>query len=152
MKLLIAIFSLIFIPKECNNMSSSFNELQKRQDTITIIYEANSRGFFEEITVSKNILKICNDLNRKDYETIELDKKSWTDCLELLSEINLDSLSDLKAPTSMRYVDGAPHATLIVKDDGNKIQSSTFDHGHPPKEIKKLVEKLLALKKIITKQ
>ena len=152
MKLLFTIFSLILIPKDCNNLSSSFKELLKRQDTITITYLAVSRGFFEEISVSNNSFSICNDLNRKEYKTYECSKKDWNESLELLSKINIQELPKLVAPTSMRQYDGAAHATLIIKDGDNKIKSNTFDHGHPPEEIKALVEKLLSFKKIATKQ
>jgi len=152
MKLLITILSLIFIPKECNNSISNYNELQKKQDSITITYKANTRGYYEEISVSKNTLKVCNDINKKRYETFECTQVDWEACLQLLSKINIDSLSKLEAPTSMRFSDGAAHATLIINDGNKEIRSSEFDHGHPPKEIKELIEKLLALKKMAVKQ
>ena len=152
MKLIFTIFSLILIPKECNNISSNFTALQERQDTITITYEAVSRGFFEEISLSKDSLTICNDINKKDYKTYNLSKENWSTCLELLSKIDMNGLYELEAPTTFRYADGAAHATLIIKDGDKEIRSSEFDHGHPPQEIKELVEKLLTLKKIATKQ
>lgn len=152
MKLITAILAMVFIPKECNNVSSNFTTLQKRQDTITITYQAVSRGFFEEISLSKDSLTICNDINKKDYKTYKLSEENWSTYLELLSKIDMDGLSELEAPTTYRYVDGAPHATLLVKDGEREIRSSEFDHGHPPKEIKELVEKLLTFKKITTKQ
>ena len=139
MKPIIAILALVFIPKECNNASSSLNDLQKRQDTIAISYEAVSRGFFEEVSISIDSLTICNDMNRKDYKTYKLSEENWNTCLELLSKIDMDDLPKLEAPTSMRHVDGAPHATLIIKDGDKEIRSSTFDYGHPPEEIKELV-------------
>jgi hypothetical protein len=82
----------------------------------------------------------------------DLNVKDWESCLTLLSKIDLNSLSNLKAPTSMRHVDGAPHATLTVINGDKEIRSSTFDHGHPPKEIKELIEKLLTFKKQSSKQ
>ena len=138
--------------KECNNMSSRFNDLQKRQDDITITYQAVSRGFFEEISVTNNSVKISNDINRKDDKTYDCSKEDWNECLKLVSEIDLDNLSKLEAPTNYRYVDGAAHATLIIKDGDKEIRSSEFDHGHPPKEIKDLVEKLQSFKKLSSKQ
>lgn len=133
-------------------MSSSFNDLQKRQDDITITYQAVSRGFFEEISITNNNIKISNDLSRKDYKTYKNLKEDWNECLKLVSEINLDNLPELKAPTDYRYVDGAAHATLSIKDGDQEIRSSEFDHGHPPKEIKDLVEKLQSFKKLSSKQ
>ncbi len=152
MKTLMTILTIFLLPEGCNNVSSNLTELQERQNTITITYEAVSRGFFEEISVSKTALKLCNDINRKEYKTYDSPKEDWDVCLELLSKIAIDSLTELNAPTSMRQYDGAAHATLIIKDGEKEIRSNTFDHGHPPKEIKELVEKLQALKKMTTKQ
>lgn len=152
MKLLIAICSLVFIPKQCNAVSSNYTELQKRQDTITITYQAVSRGFFEQISISRNSITISNDLNMKDVKTYNSSTENWKVCLELLSKININGLSELKAPTTYRYTDGAAHATLIIKDGDKETRSSEFDHGHPPQDIKELVEKLQSFKKLSSKQ
>ena len=152
MKILLIIFSLLLFPKDCNNLSSSFVELQERQESITITYQAVSRGFFEEISISSDSITIGNDFNKKDIKTYKNPKGSWNTCLELLSKIDLDILSELEAPTSMRQYDGAAHATLIIKDGNKEIRSNTFDHGHPPTEIKELVEKLQTFKKLSVKQ
>lgn len=152
LKLLMVISSLAFTPKECNNLSSNFNELQKSQDTITITYQAVSRGFFEEISVSNNAITISEDLNRKEIKTYTISTEDWNACLEFLANIDINGLSVLKAPTTYRYADGAAHATLIIKDGNKEIRSSEFDHGHPPQEIKDLVEKLQSFKKLSSKQ
>ena len=78
MKILISILSLLVLPTDCNNLSSSFKELQKRQDTITITYEASSRGYFEEISVSNKSFTICNDITKKEYKSFECLKKTGT--------------------------------------------------------------------------
>ena len=152
MKTLIIILSIFLFPKECNNQTSNFNKLQERQDTITITYEAISRGFFEEISVSKKSVSISNDITKKTYETYNISKEDWNTFLGLLSKINLEELPQLKAPTSMREYDGAAHAVLIIKDGDKQIRSSTFDHGYAPTEIKELVEKLQTFKKLSSKQ
>lgn len=153
MKILILIVSLLVLPTHCNNkQSSSTNNLKEQEQIITITYEANSRGFFEEIAISNDTVIICNDIHRKSYKTYTSKKQDWEDCLELLSKIDLEGLSKLEAPTSMRHIDGAAHATLTIKDGYKQIRSSSFDHGHPPEEIKALVEKLLSIKKVAIKQ
>ncbi|TJY38088.1 hypothetical protein [Pontimicrobium aquaticum] len=152
MKSLIILLSLIFIPKQCNTVSSNYTELQKRQETITITYQAVSRGFFEEISISSDSITISNNINRKNVKTYNSSIEDWNTCLELLSKIKINGLSILKAPTTFRYADGAAHATLIIKDGDKEIRSSEFDHGHPPQEIKELVEKLQSFKKLSSKQ
>lgn len=148
MKILLSILFLFVSTKECKNKSA----LSSQNDTLTITYQAVSRGYFEEISVSKDSFTICNDINRKAYQSYTCPEADWKASLALLDNIDTSTLSELKAPTSKRFYDGAAHATLTIKNGDSEIKSSTFDHGHPPEEIKALVEKLLSFKKIASKQ
>jgi hypothetical protein len=149
MKIILSFLAIILITTDCNNTAVSHNT--QKQD-ITIIYQASSRGSFEEITVSKDSFSISTNRTRKDITFYRTPTKDWNDSLKLLEVIDLNQLPNLKAPTSMRQYDGAAHATLIIKSNSEKIQTSSFDHGYPPEEIKPLVEKLLSFKKLTSKQ
>lgn len=148
MKFLISLLLITLAPKECNNK----NTAQAQQNDITITYEASSRGYFEEISVTQETFTLCKDLSREQLDTFKNKSNDWKECLILLKAIDTESLPNLKAPTGMRLYDGAPHATLIIKTSEKEIRSSSFDHGHPPTEIKALVEKLLSFKKIASKE
>lgn len=113
-----------------------------------IVYQANSRGFYEEILLSKDQIVIHKNRNRKHSISQKISKKEWEECLQLLSNIRIHKLSTLKAPTSKRLYDGAAHAFITVQINDKTISSSTFDHGYPPKQIKALVEKVLSFKKL----
>lgn len=152
MKFLITIITVFVLTEGCNNISSNLSSLQECQESITITYQAVSRGFFEEISISSDSITISKDHNKKNINAFKNHKEDWNTCLELLSKVDMNDLSKLKAPTSYRYVDGAAHATLIIKNGDKEIRSSEFDHGHPPKEIKALVEKLQTFKKLSVKQ
>ena len=65
--------------------------------------------------------------------------------MQLLAEINVVTLPNLKSPTNFRQYDGAPFAQLSVIQKGDTIQSSYFDHKYPPAQIKPLVEYILSL-------
>lgn len=149
MKILFAIILALVSTKECN--SNKKETLVVQQESV-IIYQAISRGYFEEIKLENKKITYCNDKNRKIYVTYPFSGDDWEDCLKLLSEIEISSLPDLEAPTSMRDVDGAAHASLTIIQDDQETLSNTFDHGHPPVSIKPLVEKLLSIKKIAIKQ
>ena len=149
MKIILSFLAIILITKDCNNTSVALNT---QEQDITIIYHASSRGSFEEITVSKDSFSITTDRTRKDIAFYKTPTKDWNDSLKLLEVIEINQLPNLKAPTSMRQYDGAAHATLIIKSNSGKIQTSSFDHGYPPEEIKPLVEKLLSFKKLTSKQ
>ena len=152
MKFLISILLVVIAPKECNNKNTTTTTLiDSKQNNITITYQALSRGSFEEISVSNDTFTICNDRDRKLIKSYKCTTKDWNECLELLSQIKINNLPNIKAPTSMRLYDGAAHATLTIKDKTKEVQSNSFDHGYPPEEIKMLVEKLLSFKKMTSK-
>jgi len=153
MKFLLVLITLVSIAKECNNKKDSINlATQKAQENTTIIYSMYSRGFFEEITLSKEYFTICHDRARKHIKTYKNNMANWDEFLELLAEIDLNNLANLKAPTELRKSDGAAYAALIIKENAKEIKSSSFDHRYPPTEIKALVEKLLSFKKNTLKQ
>ena len=148
MKFILSILVLFLSTKEC----SSKKTINSSQDDLTIIYEANSRGFFEEIKISKGSISYCNDMNRNNIDTYSITQDEWEDCLQLLSQIDLKSLPLLEAPTTKRYVDGAANATLTIINGEEVTKSNTFDHGYPPSSIKALVEKLISIKNLSIKK
>ena len=52
-----------------------------------------------------------------------------------------------KDPSQKRFYDGAPIANLSVTYQSKTYQTTDFDHGTPPVEIEKLVNKILSLVK-----
>jgi hypothetical protein len=56
--------------------------------------------------------------------------------------MELDSLPKLKAPTEKRFYDGAPIANFKITFQDKTYETPSFDHGFPPKEIKKFVNKI----------
>ena len=60
--------------------------------------------------------------------------------MQELNKIDLENLPNLKAPTEKRFYDGAAIANLNIIYKGKKYQTSNFDHGFPPMEIKRLFE------------
>jgi hypothetical protein len=56
-------------------------------------------------------------------------------------------LSTYKDPTQKRVYDGAAIAELIINYKEKEYQTKNFDHGYPPVEIEKFVNKLVSLVK-----
>lgn len=159
MKLILSIFTLLLFTKECDtnkatissNVSSNNIEktaaMEKIQKDITLVYNANSRGFFEEIVVTKDSVTIYNERSKSQPTIIACNAEDWNTCMTLLETIEVKKLHTLESPTKMRHYDGAAHATFTIKNSKESYQTSTFDHGHPPLEIKAIVDRILLFKK-----
>lgn len=117
-----------------------------------VIYETSSRGSFEHIEISKNEIKISSDRNLEKTDTYNCNSEDWKMLKELLRDSVVENLDLLKAPTNKRLYDGAPHATLSVIKGDVIMMTPTFDHGAPPKEIESIVNKILSMTEIATKQ
>ena len=118
---------------------------QERINEFAFEYEAVTRGFYQKIKVNKETLVFSEDRIEKKSSTVKLNNKQWKKMLELVNEIKLKNLSSLKAPSEKRKFDGAAHSKLKVLYKDDLYQSSSFDHGNPPIEIKGLVEYIIEL-------
>lgn len=117
------------------------------QSTVpTIYYEATSRGVFLSIKVENQVLYVSKERDFKDYsDKIQISDADWKEISTLAKAVDLDKVKDLKWPTEKRYYDGAPHANIIFESKGVKYPANGFDHGFPPVQIEKLVNKITKL-------
>jgi hypothetical protein len=152
MKYLFVLFSITLFAKGCNDEASRKEAAKNAEDDIVITYEALSRGFFEEIKVSKGALKTSKDRNKKEYNTNECSTEDWEEVLSLLAKIDAKKIETLEAPSDKRLYDGAAHAVLKIKYKDIEVSSNNFDHGNPPKELAALVNKMQAMAKAVDKQ
>lgn len=114
------------------------------KEQIVFNYSAISRGRFLDINVNDSLISISKDRDSKPVSK-NMTKDTWNQLNSLLKTINLDSISNLKSPTEARFYDGASIGTLKITKTGTIYESSTFDHGTPPKEIEALVKEILSL-------
>ncbi|TPV34814.1 hypothetical protein FJ651_04580 [Paucihalobacter ruber] len=142
MKLLIALFSVFIISDECTQTKTG---KPQNINNLKVSYQVISRGFFKEISFEDAQMMYSEDPNVKAINTFKLNKKEWSDVLQLVAQLNLDGLESLVAPTEKRLYDGAAHTTVSVVIDGKSYVSSSFDEGHPPAEIDALVNKMLTI-------
>ena len=119
----------------------------KTQSTVpTIYYEAISRGFVLATKVENKILYVSRERDFKEYsDKIEISDADWKEISALAKAVDLEKVKDMKWPTEQRYYDGAPHANITFESNGVKYPANGFDHGHPPAEVEKLVNKITKL-------
>lgn len=133
------IFSLFYLAILISLSCSS--QKQKELDNAVFEYTANTRGFYQKISIENKIATVSNDRSgiEKPIKITILDA-DWQKLKELFQKTNLEELKNYKDPTQKRFYDGAAIAHLKIKFKEKDYESKAFDHGFPPKEIKKIVE------------
>ncbi len=117
--------------------------LKKESDKISFEYEAITRGTYKKVIVKQDTVITIKDRAMDNVVTQPLKNGEWNSLLKSLETVNLDGLSDIKPPSVKHQVDAAPIANLKIIRGNKTYQSSSFDHGNPPQEIKGVVEKII---------
>ena len=138
MKLLSAFVLVLVLAKGCNS-----SELRKESENISFEYEATTRGNYAKIIAKQDTIFTIKGRKGEAVEK-KLSRSDWNEMLDLLAKIDKNNIQNLKAPTEKRFYDGAMIASLTVIHGKDTYKSTSFDHGTPPKEIEKLVEKIIA--------
>ena len=137
MKILSLLFLTIFLGKGCDSAKAQDIE------TAVIEYTANTRGFYQKITVKNQMVNVSKDRDGNDKPVpTKISDADWNDLVSCFKKVKLDSLAKLKAPTEKRFYDGAAIANLKITYKDTTYESASFDHGFPPKEIKKFVNRI----------
>ena len=150
MKIVFSLIVLFFCSNECHKNHSQ-NSTQV-QDKIVITYEASTRGFYEKTWITKDSVSFSNDRSLATVAVAKCESSDWNILTTLIKDINVKELPELEAPSKMHQVDGAAMATLKIELNNEVYQTNIFDHGHPPKTISQLVNKVLSIKEEMAKQ
>lgn len=140
MKLISLLFLTIFLGKGCN--------AEQKQDieSAVIEYTANTRGFYQKIIVQNQKFTVSKSRDGKDSPAEQkVSSSDWKKIIDAFQEVDLESIPTLKAPTEKRFYDGAAIADLKITYQGKSYKTQPFDHGNPPVEIEKLVNKITVL-------
>lgn len=143
MRVLLGMILLFFVG--CKPTKTDVNNHQNK-DIPVIKYEANARNLFLNIKVENQMLFVSRSRDAKDYqEKISISEADWKEIVMLTKGVDLAKVKDLKWPTEKRFYDGAAHANITFISNGVEYPANGFDHGFPPVEIEKLVNKILKL-------
>jgi hypothetical protein len=137
MKLFTVILLSVFLSKSCSSQA------QMDMKETFLEYTANTRGFYQKITIQNQMVTVSKDRSGNDQPiATKISDKDWKELAGYFEKINLDSVSTLKAPTEKRFHDGAAIATLKITTKDKTYETTSFDHGYPPEQIKILVDKI----------
>ncbi|GAA4051547.1 MULTISPECIES: hypothetical protein [Flavobacterium] len=142
MKVFTLLVLTIFMAKGCSQEAK--NDIANAK----IVYTANTRGFYQKITIQNQEISVSRERDSADKGvTSKISDADWKELVGYFEKIELDSLSTYKDPTQKRVYDGAAIAELIINYKEKEYQTKNFDHGYPPVEIEKFVNKLVSLVK-----
>jgi hypothetical protein len=119
----------------------SANSCEDMKDTV-IEYSAMSRGYYLMIVVKDENVSVSQQ-RKGEAKVTKLSQDELKTIADMVKDIDLEGIPDLKAPTEKRFYDGAAIANLKITRNGEVYESQAFDHGQPPAAIKKLVDKLM---------
>lgn len=112
------------------------------KDSISIEYKAVTRG--SQISLKANSDEIIYTSYDKNLE-LKISKNQWNEIIEFVLDIDLEFMKKLAPPSTESHTDRAMIGSLSIRKNGKYYESSTFDHGNPPSELKKLIDTLFEL-------
>lgn len=151
MKYLLFLFSMMVFTKSCDEMTTQKEVATNAQDDITIQYEASSRGFYQDIKLSKEQFSFSEDRGGKASVQQEMSTDDWSEIIQLLDKIDSEKLErNYVNPDDLRR-DAVIPAKLIINYKENVVTNVEFGHGDPPKELASLIAKIQAIAKAVDK-
>lgn len=118
------------------NSTTNVNTTTVQQQKIEQIQLAErTRGFSKSIVFTPS-LKTTN--NNEDIVNTKVSPAEWQTVSKLAENLDLSKISDLQSPTTGRHSDRAMAASITITSNGKEYTSSSFDSGHPPKELEAL--------------
>lgn len=142
---------ILFMSCNCQKKAIEQNSLTENktmsiQELPIIEYVANTRGFYQKTTFEKNTMYISKNRNETEKgEVNAISDLELSELIDLYSKIDIENLPNFKDPTQARFYDGAAIANLKITVGDKVYESTAFDHGKPPVEIEKFVNKIVAL-------
>jgi hypothetical protein len=135
--------TMVFLILSMNPICSEQNQDRTMQFSVT--YKAVTRGAnFEYIINNERIVVNSMGLDKKNGErAVTLQERNQV--MALVNKIELDEIGMLIAPSNNSVTDRALVASLSVFKEGKTYESSSFDEGNPPRALKALIDKIVAL-------
>lgn len=148
MKIVAFLTSILFLVSSCGTVKSTNVTGLSNDEALVIQYEANTRGFYQKLTVQNHTISASEDRNGVENPIVQkISDLDWKALMFEVNKIDLENLQNLVAPTEKRFYDGAAIASLKITYKTKTYETKSFDHGFPPLEIQKVVEIVNALYK-----
>jgi tyrosine-protein phosphatase YwqE len=117
--------------------SSTSCQSQNKKDSISLNYNAQTRGFQLDIQQKNNLLKVTKD---NKTQQIELTNKQLTEIIDMAKKIDFNAIKSTISIDDLA-VDKAIKGEFEITLNGD-LYAFEFDHNNAPKSIDELLNKL----------
>lgn len=118
-------------------ISSISCQSQDKKDTISLNYNAQTRGFQLAIQLENNLLEVTKN---NDTHQIELTEKQFNEVVEMVKKIDFEVLKSNISIDDLA-VDKAIKGEFELNLNG-ELYAFEFDHNNAPESIRELLSKL----------
>lgn len=113
---------------------------QYKKDTISLNYNAQTRGFQLAIQMENNLLEVTKN---NETHQIELTEKQFNEVIEMVKKIDFNSLKNNISIDDLA-VDKAIKGEFEINFN-SELYEFEFDHNNAPEQIQELLNKLQSL-------
>jgi len=110
---------------------------QDKNDTVSLNYNAQTRGFQLSIQLENNLLEVTKN---NETHQIEMTDKQFNEVIEIIKKIDFDVLKSNISIDDLA-VDKAIKGEFELNFNG-KLYTFEFDHNNAPENIQELLNKL----------
>jgi len=121
-------------------VSSISCQSQDKKDTISLNYNAQTRGFQLAIQMENNLLEVTKN---NETHQIELTEKQFNEVIEMVKKIDFNSLKNNISIDDLA-VDKAIKGEFEINFN-SELYEFEFDHNNAPEQIQELLNKLQSL-------
>lgn len=123
---------------------------QKVDDITRITLTKQSRGYFDEVVVSRDSVRGVVENHRSPQNSmtyaVKTDPEAWARVIMTLDDVSLKDIDGLQSPTMERARDAALHSSIVIAfKDGTKV-SHSFDDENPHRDLKPLLDAINELR------
>ena len=129
---------------------SSFAQVQNRKVLLKKIeFVSATRGYQESVVINKNSILVKQSGAAPRDEKLKISNADWKIFRNIVQQIDVKKMSNLKAPSTQSHVDAARASHFSITTSKGKFDSVGFDNYDAPNELMSLVKKVVATAKLI---
>ena len=123
---------------------STFAQVQVKKVMLKKIeFFSGTRGFQETVVMDKNSVDVIQSGISPKEEHTKLSKKDWQIFKNIVQQIDLKKINQLKAPSKGNQSDAGCASHFTITTSKGKYESVVFDNYNAPNELKPLVKKMI---------